>query len=130
MYMIDASSLIFNKSPSCTSNDAASIYQSTSLSIIYSEHSILQQAAATNPATIIKLPSCLTLLTLETYNLCFIASKLLTVADMMAIGFQHTAIPGVNIESSPVLDTSCLVELIYDLINKKFLCRKCMSQTG
>jgi len=34
---------------------------------------------------IIKLPSCLTLLTLETYNLCFIASKLLTVADMMAI---------------------------------------------
>jgi len=34
---------------------------------------------------IIKLPACLTLLTLETYNLSFIASKLLTVADMMAI---------------------------------------------
>jgi len=34
---------------------------------------------------IIKLPACLRLLTLETYNLCFIASKLLTVADMMAI---------------------------------------------
>jgi len=32
---------------------------------------------------IIKLPACLTLLTLETYNLCFIASKLLTVADMI-----------------------------------------------
>jgi len=37
------------------------------------------------PAAIIKLPECLTLLTLETYNLCFIASKLLTVADMMVI---------------------------------------------
>jgi len=34
-------------------------------------------------AAIIKLPSCLTLLTLETYNLCFIASKLLTVADRL-----------------------------------------------
>jgi len=34
---------------------------------------------------IIKLPACLTLLTLETYNLCIIASKLLTVADMMAV---------------------------------------------
>jgi len=28
---------------------------------------------------------CLTLLTLETYHLCFIASKLLTVADQAAI---------------------------------------------
>jgi len=30
---------------------------------------------------IIKWPACWTLLTLETYNLCFIASKLLAVAD-------------------------------------------------
>jgi len=33
------------------------------------------------PSAIIKLPACLTLLTLETYNFCFIASRLLTVAD-------------------------------------------------
>jgi len=37
------------------------------------------------PLAIIKLPACLTLLTLETYNKCFIASKLLTVADHAAI---------------------------------------------
>jgi len=32
-----------------------------------------------------------------------------------------------NIESSPVWDTtrSCLAELIYDLISKQLLCRKC-----
>jgi len=30
-----------------------------------------------------------------------------------------------KIESSPVWDTSCLVELIYDLINKQFLFKKC-----
>jgi len=40
---------------------------------------------------IIKLPACLTLLTLETYNLFFIASKLLTVADMLAIWFPPPA---------------------------------------
>jgi len=34
----------------------------------------------------------LTLLTLETYNLCFIASKLLTVADMLAIWFPLTGL--------------------------------------
>jgi len=33
--------------------------------------------------------------------------------------------PRVNIESSPVWDTSCLVELFYDAINKQFLCGKC-----
>jgi len=32
---------------------------------------------------------------------------------------------GANIESSLVWDTSCLVELILDLINRPFLCRKC-----
>jgi len=29
-----------------------------------------------------------------------------------------------NIESSPVLDTSCLTEQIYELINRQFLCVK------
>jgi len=30
-----------------------------------------------------------------------------------------------KIESSPVLDISCLAELIYDLINKQLLCKEC-----
>jgi len=30
-----------------------------------------------------------------------------------------------NIESSPVWDTSCLSELIFDLIYRQFLCVKC-----
>jgi len=32
---------------------------------------------------------------------------------------------GANIELSPVWDTSCLAELIYELINRQFLCGKC-----
>jgi len=35
-----------------------------------------------------------------------------------------------EIELSPVWDTSCLAELIYDLISRQFLCGKIMSQTG
>jgi len=30
-----------------------------------------------------------------------------------------------KIESSPVWDTSCLSELIYDFVNRQFICRKC-----
>jgi len=30
-----------------------------------------------------------------------------------------------NIESSPVWDTSCPADQIYDLINRQFLCGKC-----
>jgi len=30
-----------------------------------------------------------------------------------------------NIESSLVWDTSCIAELIYDLVNWEFLCRNC-----
>jgi len=30
-----------------------------------------------------------------------------------------------KIESSPVWDTFCLAELIYDLIDRQFLCEKC-----
>jgi len=34
-------------------------------------------------------------------------------------------LPYANIESSPVWDTSSLAEIIYDLLNRQFLCGKC-----
>jgi len=37
----------------------------------------------------------------------------------------YFALPDASIESSPVWDNSCLAELIYDLINRQFLCRRC-----
>jgi len=38
--------------------------------------------------------------------------------------FAQTQLACANIESSPVWDTSCLAELIYDRINEQFLCGK------
>jgi len=35
------------------------------------------------------------------------------------------SLPPAKIESSPVSDTSCPAELIYDLIDRRFSCRKC-----
>jgi len=38
---------------------------------------------------------------------------------------SQSCIPLAKIESSPVWGTSCLTELIYDLISRQFLCGKC-----
>jgi len=63
----------------------------------------------------------------ESFDLAWYDHKLLTIRYLQAARSERCAghARQVSIESSPVWDTSCLAELIYDLNNKQFLCGKC-----